>query len=123
MSASRFLARYTPPPALLKAVGADTAKLTFDSILTYPVHDMAGDYVEPAGCDFTPHMADAVIDLEHRRHPLVKGAPVAWARASFEKPDAPYSVRMVEFDFGEPGRVAVPVGTEFYKSSDRLSMQ
>jgi hypothetical protein len=127
-TASRFLARYDrPPPAAFTKAQADASKLTFRSLLTYPCTDLAGDYVVPAGCDFGPHRADPAIDLEHGRDPYVKGRPVAWARASFEDPGAPYAVEMVRLNFADPGKPddwhTVPVGTEYFKSADRVSMQ
>lgn len=125
MSQARFLARYDrpPPTALKKAIGANTSNLTFASLLTYPLKDLAGDYVHPSGGDFTPHHADPCIDLEHRRHPTVKGMPVAWARESLDEPGAPYSVKMVPLDFDALGTHTVPIGTEYYDKSCRVSMQ
>lgn len=127
---SLFAAKYPRTPApkrIAKALGADTSKLTFTSLLSYPCTDLAGDYVSTSGCDFTPHKADPAIDLEHRRHPQIKGMPVAWARESLSEPGAPYSVEMVALDFGAdaepPGRHVVPVGTEFFDKSCKVSMQ
>jgi hypothetical protein len=127
-TAPRYLAKYAapPPPAFLKAP-ANSVALTFKSLLTYPMHDLAGDYVVPSGCDFTPHAEDPCIDLEHRRHPMVKGMPVAWARESLGEPGAPYAVEMVKLNFAGEGNPAdwhtVPVGTEFFNKSCRVSMQ
>jgi hypothetical protein len=125
---SRLLAKWDrPAPASFLKSATNTVALTHKSLLTYPTVDLAGDYVNPEGCDFTPHMADPVVDLEHRRHRLVKSLPVAWARASFEEPGAPYAVEMVRLNFAEEGKPddwhTVPVGTEFYKSGERVSMQ
>lgn len=124
----RILAKYhvTPPESFLKAQ-ANTVALTFKILPAYPMRDIAGEYVRPEGCNFKPHHADPCIDLEHRRHPIVKGMPVAWARASLSKPGAPYAVEMVKLNFAADGKPplwhTVPVGTEYYDKSCKISMQ
>ncbi len=126
---SRYLAKWSaaPPPHALKALSADTDKLTFRSLLTYPTHDLAGDYVNPEGCSFEQHALDPSVDLEHGRTPHIKGLPVAWARESLSKPGAPYAVEMVRLNFAGDGKPddyhTVPVGTEYYDKSCRVSMQ
>lgn len=126
--ADRYFAKWPagPPASVQKSLKANTSALTYPTLLTYPMRDLAGDYVEPEGCDFAPHMLDPCIDLEHRRHPLIKGMPVAWARASLSEPGAPYSVEPTRLNFGEPDAPdwhTVPVGTEFYDKSCPVSMQ
>lgn len=125
---SSYLAKWhtAPPPAFRKS-RADTRALTFKSLLTYPMRDIAGDYVRPDGCDFRSHQLDPSVDLEHGRHPHVKGMPVCWARESLSKPGAPYAVEMVRLNFADEGQPAqwhtVPVGTEYYDKSCPVSMQ
>lgn len=124
-----YLAKWAtqPPPSVRKAVGARPSNLTFKSLLTYPCVDLAGDYVRGDGCSFESHEADPSIDLEHGRHPHVKGMPVCWARESLSKPGAPYAVEMVRLNFADDGKPAnyhtVPVGTEYYDKSCPVSMQ
>ena len=49
MAPPRYHARYdSAPPTVLKAVGADTRKLSYTTLLTFPVVDLDGDYVEPS---------------------------------------------------------------------------
>lgn len=127
MAPPRYHARYdSAPPTVLKAVGADARKLSFTTLLTYPVIDLDGDYVQPDGCRFHLHERDPVIDLEHRRDPLVKGRPVAWASPSFGRERGDYSVYWKAINFGteaEPEVHRSPIGVEYYDPADRLSSQ
>jgi hypothetical protein len=123
-----YLARWSArPPRSFAKSRVDTSALTAKTLLTYPVKDLAGDYVRPEGCDFSSHKLDPSCDLEHGRHPHVKGMPVCWARESLSKPGAPYAVEMVRLNFAADGKAAdyhtVPVGTEYYDKSCPVSMQ
>jgi hypothetical protein len=118
----------TLPPTVLKATGADTSALTWTTVLTTPIVDKAGDYVEPEGGDYSPHMADGgVIDLEHRRHPHFKSLPIASAYDSLWEPGGKYCVWLKALNFapdGEPDDVhTVPIGREHYDRNLRHSMQ
>ena len=126
--AQRYSAKWSneTPAAILKAVGANTSALSFTTLLTYPVIDLDGDYVQPDGCRFHLHERDPVIDLEHRRDPLVKGRPVAWASPSFGRERGDYSVYWKAINFGteaEPEVHRSPIGVEYYDPADRLSSQ
>jgi hypothetical protein len=100
--------------------------LTVRSVLTFPVHDLAGDWVDPDGLNFKPHEADPSIDLEHART-NIRGYPVAWARASLSEPGAPYALEMVRLNCageGEPDEYhTLPVGTNYFDQRDRISTQ
>jgi hypothetical protein len=116
-------------PQLLKAVsaGVDTSKMTSRAVLSFPVEDIAGDYVEPSGLDWTLHKSQPFIDLEHSRTPDVKSHPVAWARGSLSKPGAPYAVEYVNLNCAGEGEApefhSLPVGTNYFDPSDRISTQ
>jgi len=105
---------------------ADTRRLSVESVLTFPTHDLAGDWVVPEGLDFSLHEQDPSIDLEHART-HIKGYPVAWARESLGKPGAPYAVEMVPLNCageGEPEEWhTLPVGTSYFDPSDRIGSQ
>lgn len=105
---------------------ADTRRLCVESVLTFPTHDLAGDWVVPEGLDFSLHEQDPSIDLEHART-HIKGYPVAWARESLGKPGAPYAVEMVPLNCageGEPEEWhTLPVGTSYFDPSDRIGSQ
>ena len=115
MATRRF---YVDPthPAVRKARQTDDTALSVTSLLTFPIVDHAGDYVEPAGCDFTLHAADPGVDIEHT------GRIVAYARKSLNKPGAPYSQTWGDFEIdGQTHRL--PVGTSYFDASDRVSSQ
>jgi hypothetical protein len=123
-----YLAHWSArPPRSFQKSRVNTSALTCRSLLTYPCVDLAGDYVRGDGCDFSAHKLDPSIDLEHGRHPHVKGMPVCWARESLSKPGSPYAVEMVRLNFADDGKPAdyhtVPVGTEHYDKSCPVSMQ
>lgn len=105
---------------------ADTRRLCVESVLTFPTHDLAGDWVVPEGLDFSLHEQDPSIDLEHART-HIKGYPVAWARESLGKPGAPYAVEMVPLNCAGPGEPeewhTLPVGTSYFDPSDRIGSQ
>jgi len=100
--------------------------LTVRSVLTCPVYDLAGDWVDPDGLNFKPHEQDPSIDLEHQRT-SIRGYPVAWARESLSEPGAPYAVEMVRLNCageGEPDEYhTLPVGTNYFDPKDRISTQ
>ncbi len=105
---------------------ADTRRLSVESVLTFPTHDLAGDWVTPEGLDFSLHEQDPSIDLEHART-HIKGYPVAWARESLGKTGAPYAVEMVPLNCAGPGEPeewhTLPVGTSYFDPSDRIGSQ
>ncbi len=124
---NHFRAKWHDTAARVFKSVSDTGKLTHTSLLTYPGTDLAGDYVVGSGCDFAPHQIRPEVDFEHRRHPMVKGMPVAWARESLSEPGAPYAVKRVSLNFADEGRApefhVVPVGTEYFDKSCPVSMQ
>jgi hypothetical protein len=106
-----------------KARDIDRGKMLVRSVLTFPVPDLAGDVVDPAGLDFSPHQLDPCIDLEHSRTEL-KGFPVAWARESLSREGAPYAVEYIELPTGDAGEVdALPVGTSYFDPACRIGSQ
>jgi hypothetical protein len=122
MGAPTYNARW---PAVRKSK-ADTRALTIESVLSAPYPDLAGDIVEPAGLNFATHAKTAVIDLEHRRHPGVRDAVVAWARPSLRKAGPYHHPIPTRLNFNtdeSPEWHTVPVGTEWYDPDDQLSMQ
>jgi len=123
-----------PSADLFKAV--DAARMSVSAILTYPMVDLAGDYIEPSGGDFSVHKALPWIGLEHYRlkrgtkDELVypdnpqAGKPIiaGWARESLSEPEAPYAVEHKAFTI-KGKQYALPVGTSFYDPDNRLSSQ
>ncbi|TXI11129.1 MAG: hypothetical protein E6Q76_02965 [Rhizobium sp.] len=121
----RYTSRYALPERLRKGQADDRA-LTLQSVLSAPYPDLAGDIVDPAGLDFSPHAATATIDLEHRRDPAVRGLPVAWARPSLKKAGPYHHPVPTKLNFGtddEPEWHVVPVATEWFDPGSKLSMQ
>lgn len=117
--------RTAATPALHKAV--DPRRLSVTAALTYPVHDRAGDYVEPAGIDWAIHKADPWVGYEHYR---VKGGewvlpgpgddhlpPVTVGTARHPDTGA-YGVELKAMPEG-----SIPFGTTWFDPSDRLSSQ
>jgi hypothetical protein len=102
-------------PTIQKAY-VDAANMCVQSVLTYPVHDLAGDFVAPTGGDYSSHEADCWNDLEHN------GLVVCWARESLHEDGAPYSVVLKSLMVdGKPTQL--PVGTSYFDPHDRLSTQ
>lgn len=95
----------------------DRAKLTVTSVLTYPVVDLAGDYLDPAGGDWSLHLPSPAVNLEHNRADVC-----AWARESLAEPGAPHSVRLKSVTAG--GRTwDLPFGVSYFDPNNKLSSQ
>lgn len=135
-------------PALLFSAHKVISKATVDSdrmavtaILTFPTFDLAGDYIEPEGGDYTRHKAQPWVGLEHYRlrkgtkdelvypdhrdagRPIVAG----WARESLSDsdgydPDRDYAVKLKAFTI-KGKKYNLPVGTSYYDPDNRLSSQ
>lgn len=131
------MALYRTHFPLLAKAAVDTGRLSVVAPLTYPVIDLAGDYVAPGGGDFAPHQdAGAWVGLEHWRYKkgtraeIVQpddpeaGRPVVagWARESLRDPDAPYAVELKSFVI-KGKSYDLPIGTTFYDPDNRLSAQ
>lgn len=124
--ASPFL-RTAATPALHKAV--DTRRLCVTAALTYPVHDRAGDYVQPDGGDWSVHKADPWVGLEHyrfsksRNEMLLPGEPGATEEivrvGTAADPDT--GAHSVVLKAMPEGRL--PFGTTWFDPADRLSAQ
>ena len=119
---------YEAPGGLVALAGrlcrksADSKNLTIKSVLTYPVHDRAGDYIRPEGLDFSSFALDPRVDVEHSLKPQFGGLIVAWCRKSLSRPDAPLAIEQLNLDVdGEQHRL--PVATSYFDSSSRASMQ
>lgn len=122
-------------PFVTKAT-VDAARMCATAILTYPIVDLAGDYIAPTGGDYARHKAVPWVGLEHYRlkkgtkgevcypdhadagRPIVAG----WARESLSEDDGTYSVEFKQFTI-KGQKHTLPVGTTFYDADNRLSNQ
>lgn len=100
----------------------DSKALTSTALLSYPEPDLAGDIVLPEGMDFSRHMADPRVDIEHRRDPDFGDATVGWARTTCKARGGFYTVRPVDLDCDGTPR-PLPVATTHFDPSNRLEMQ
>lgn len=114
-------------PDAIRKGRTDRARMSSTAVLTFPVVDLAGDYVCPDGLNFDQHAVDPFIDLEHARTPDVGGMPVAWARESLSEPGAPYAVEFKSLNCAPDGQPpeyhSLPVGTSYFDPGCRVSTQ
>jgi len=97
-----------------KSVDAD--RLTVQALLTYPVRDLAGDYVRPQGLAWDAFAADPAVDVEH------SGLTVAWCRESLSRPGAPLAVEHHDLVIDGTSH-RLPVATSYFDASCKKSMQ
>lgn len=114
MSQNGYRAQY--PSTVFQKAAVDASKMNVESVLTYPVHDLDGDYVNPIGGNFAEHATDPWVDLEHN------GFPHGWARESLEDPSAPYSVVLKSLTIENKTHI-LPVGTTWFDPKDRIQAQ
>lgn len=130
---------FRPDSKLFKAV--DEARMSVTAILTYPIVDLAGDYIEPSGGRYERHKAFPWCGLEHYRlkkgtrdelvypddpdagRPLISG----WLRESLSDSDGydpakHYTVKTREFSI-KGQKHLLPVGTIYYDRDNKLSNQ
>jgi hypothetical protein len=108
---------YRTRHAVVRKAVADTRTLSVKAALTFPLYDLAGDWVEPSGCDFSSHRRDPWVDLEHT------GRRVGWARKSLSAAGSPYSVELSTQTLDDGTRCTLPFGTTYFDPSDRVSSQ
>jgi hypothetical protein len=108
--------------AVFKA-SVDTHNLTSTALLSHPDPDLAGDIVVPEGMDWSRHMADPRVDLEHRRDPSVGAATVGWAHSGLGRDDGYYTVRPVNLPVSDGQTRSLWVGTTHFDPSDKLQTQ
>lgn len=102
--------------ATFKKAAVDTRELKVEAVLSYPVVDLAGDFVHADGLNFAIHEAAPWVDLEHN------GQPVGWARKSLSVAGDRYAVRYGTFEVaGTQHRL--PVGTSYFDPDNRLQSQ
>lgn len=126
MSQTRTFATHYDYDRVIRSVlfkaSTDAKSLTSTALLSYPEPDLAGDIVVPEGMDFSRHMADPRVDIEHRRDPDFGDATVGWARTTCKARGGFYTVRPVDLDCDGKTR-PLPVATTHFDPSDRLEMQ
>jgi hypothetical protein len=113
-------------PLLRKSV--DTSRLCVTAALSYPGEDLAGDFVNPAGIDWTHHKSQPWVGLEHWRwtadrtgwvHPGPGDEHLAPVRVGTARTaDGRYGVELKAMPEGP-----IPFGTTQFTDRDRLSYQ
>lgn len=97
----------------------DTDDHTVLSILTFPCTDLAGDYVNPAGLNFQPHIADPGVDVEHSRSPEFGNLIIA----KCQHPDGRYAVDYRNLKLDDGSVHSLPVAKSYFDKNSRPSMQ
>lgn len=97
----------------------DTEALSVLSVLTFPMRDLAGDYVNPAGLDFREHVRNPVVDVEHSRHPEFGNLVIA----KCEHPDGRYAVEYRTLTIDDGSTHSLPVAKSYFQRDSRASMQ
>lgn len=97
----------------------DTDALTVLSLLSYPVKDLAGDFVNPAGCDFAPHAACPDVDVEHSRSPEFGNLTIAKCQHA----DGTYAVDYRNLTLDDGAKHYLPVAKSYFDKNSKPSMQ
>ena len=93
--------------------------LTVLSVLTYPIKDLAGDFVDPVGCDFTSHELDPAVDVEHSRSPEFGNLTIA----KCQHPDGSYAQDWRRLTLDDGVRHLLPVAKSYFDRNSKPSMQ
>lgn len=109
-------------PRTVRKADVDPAAWSVTALLTYPTHDLAGDYVRPEGLVWREHEADPWIDLEHGLDPDVGRRPVGWARKSLHRDGGKYAVQYLTVDIYGKSHT-LPFGTTYFDRDDPLQRQ
>lgn len=103
--------------SLRKSIDSDNLCVT--AVLTFPVKDLAGDFVHPRGCDFREHELKPDVDVEHSRTREFGNLSIA----KCVHPDGSYAVTYRNLTLDDGAKHYLPVATSYFNKSSKPSMQ